>query len=175
EGMEDTITRIIYEHHIKYDHSGYPSTESTLHPLSQIVTICDAYDALTTLRVYQRPYQPLEAIDILKGFSGKHFDPNLLNAFVKMIGFYPVGTMVKLSSDELGVITKVDTEDKNKPTIKIIYDKTGTALEPPSEIELTISSDSELEIIMPEDPLYSKINIGEFFENEAKNATEGDE
>ncbi|HEY4706772.1 MAG TPA: HD domain-containing phosphohydrolase, partial [Thermodesulfobacteriota bacterium] len=65
EGVNEAVGRVIFEHHIKYDHSGYPQTTASLHPLSQIVTVCDAYDALTTLRVYQKPHDPVEAIKIL--------------------------------------------------------------------------------------------------------------
>ncbi|MBI5345178.1 MAG: HD-GYP domain-containing protein, partial [Deltaproteobacteria bacterium] len=108
EGMDGQIGTLIYEHHIKYDRSGYPATPSALHPYSQIITIVDAYDALTTLRVYQRPHDPVEAIKILQNFSGRHFSPDILKAFVKMLGVYPIGTMVRLSTNEIAIVTKIN-------------------------------------------------------------------
>ena len=62
EGLDDVVTHMIYEHHIRYDHSGYPAYNDNLHRLTPIATIADAYDALTTLRVYQKPCSPLEAV-----------------------------------------------------------------------------------------------------------------
>jgi putative nucleotidyltransferase with HDIG domain len=172
EGMDENITRIIYEHHTKYDHSGYPPISTSPHPLTQIVTIADAYDALTTLRVYQRPYQPLEAINMMKGFSGTHFDPEVLNHFIGMIGFYPVGTVVQLATNELGVVTKASAANKNRPTIKVVFDKSGAKLETPVEIEISADSEGALKVILPEDPLYAKIDVAAFFENESRRGAE---
>ncbi|MFQ5586853.1 MAG: HD-GYP domain-containing protein, partial [Thermodesulfobacteriota bacterium] len=101
KGLDKSTARIVYEHHIRYDRSGYPKTDSPLHPLGMVVTLTDAYDALTTLRVYQRPYHPAEAIKILNSLSGKHFDPDILQSFVNMLGVYPMGTMVRLATNEI--------------------------------------------------------------------------
>ena len=125
EGLEELISRVIYEHHIKYDHSGYPQSEESLHQLSLIVCIADAYDALTTLRVYQKPRQPVDAIKIIKDLAGKHFDPDTAQSFEDMIGFYPVGTMVRLSTNEVGVVTKVTPSQNDRPIVKVLYDPEG--------------------------------------------------
>lgn len=96
EDVPDGVHNIVYEHHIRHDHSGYPKSNKRVHPLAMIVCIADAYDALTTLRVYQKPYQPVEAVKVLKKMSGKHFEPTMIEGFEKMLGLYPVGTMVRL-------------------------------------------------------------------------------
>jgi putative nucleotidyltransferase with HDIG domain len=170
EGLEEAVGRIVYEHHIRFDHSGYPEakTDIHIHPLSMIVSVTDAYDALTTLRAYQQPYHPIEAIKILRKLSGKHFDPETVKAFENMIGLYPVGTMVRLSTNEVGIVTKINHEFSDCPTVKVIYDKDVKEISEPFEIDLAAKRDS-LSIIAPMDPLSRNMDMGAFFEKEASN------
>lgn len=165
EGVNEAVGRVIFEHHIKYDHSGYPQTTSSLHPLSQIVTVCDAYDALTTLRVYQKPHDPLEAIKILDSFSGRHFNPDVMKAFVNMMGIYPVGTMVRLSTNEIGVVKKINREAPERPLVKILYGADGHELDMPVEVDLL--NDSGRDIITNVNPATTAIDLAAFFEHEA--------
>ena len=166
-GMDESTGRIIFEHHVKFDHSGYPETSSSLHPLSQIVTIADAYDALTTLRVYQQPRNPVEAIKVMMNLSGRHFDPKILKSFINMIGMYPVGTTVRLSTNEIGIVVKVDSVSSDTPVVKVLYDPSGNALEKPFEIDLSSKGPETPFIIATVDPALKNINIGEFFKNES--------
>lgn len=165
EGMDETIGRLIYEHHIKYDHSGYPQTTSSLHPLSQIITISDAYDALTTLRVYQQPHNPVEAVKVMSNFSGRHFNPDILKAFINMIGLYPVGTMVRLSTNEIGLVLKIDAEAGDCPVIKVIYGKDGNEIDSPYELDLM--ADKEVSIVSTVNPATTNTDVSAFFEKEA--------
>ncbi|MEE9614890.1 MAG: HD-GYP domain-containing protein [Thermodesulfobacteriota bacterium] len=169
EGIPEETSRIIYEHHIRYDRSGYPTTETgtSIHPLSLIVSVADAYDALTTLRVYQKPYQPVEAVRMIKGLAGKHFDPDVVSSFEQMMGLYPVGTMVRLSTNEIGVVTKVEPEKHDTPMIKVIFDPEGKKIDSPFEVDLSEKKDPPLVITAPVDPLYMNVDMGEFFEQEA--------
>ncbi len=166
EGLSELVGRIIYEHHIKYDHSGYPKTKSDLHKLSMIVCIADAYDALTTLRVYQKPYQPVDAVKIIKDLAGKHFDPETAISFENMIGFYPVGTMVRLNTNEVGVVKGITPDANDRPLVKILYDSAGALLEEPYEVDLM--ENKELIAVGSVDPLARNIDMGEFFEKETE-------
>ncbi len=168
-GMTELICRIVYEHHIKYDHSGYPRTESPLHPLSMIVTTTDAYDSLTTLRVYQRPYHPVEAIKIMNNLSGKHFDPDTLKAFIAMVGFYPIGTAVRLSTNDIGIVTKVNPDSGLSPAVKVIFGGDGKELPEPYTIDISKDSNAP-SITGPVDPLTKGLDITAFFEGEARAA-----
>jgi putative nucleotidyltransferase with HDIG domain len=165
EGMDETIGRLIYEHHIKYDHSGYPQTTSSLHPLSQIITISDAYDALTTLRVYQQPHNPVEAVKVMSNFSGRHFNPDILKAFINMIGLYPVGTLVRLSTNEIGLVTKVDSEAGDCPLVNVLYDKDGLELDPTYKLDLKANND--VSIVSTVNPATTNTDVSAFFEKEA--------
>ena len=164
EGMDELVGRLIYEHHIKYDYSGYPNTDARLHPLSQIITICDAYDALTTLRVYQKPYNPADAIKVMASLSGRHFNPDTLKAFINMMGVYPIGSMVRLSTNEIGVVIKVHDGNADSPVVKVIYDKDGKSVGSPFEADL--SSRNDVTIVSAVNPAMTNIDIGAFFEKE---------
>jgi len=164
-GMSETIGRLILEHHVKYDHSGYPQTSSSLHPLSQIITICDAYDALTTLRVYQKPHNPVEALKVMNTFSGRHFNPATLKAFTNLVGLYPVGTMVRLSSNEIAIVTAINPEQSEEPVVKVVFDAMGGPLEQPRELDLSV--DNSNSIISTVNPATTDIDLGAFFEKEA--------
>jgi putative nucleotidyltransferase with HDIG domain len=170
EGLDEVVTHMIYEHHIRYDHSGYPASTDNLHSLTPIATIADAYDALTTLRVYQKPCSPLEAVSILKKLSGKHFEPKTLNAFIKMLGLYPVGTTVKLTSGETAVITKAIHEDDESQKAKLIFDKEGKIMTPPVEIDLDAKGTGEGPAIV--EPVDTDYDISDLFETEAKSTRE---
>ncbi|OGP14209.1 MAG: hypothetical protein A2052_01585 [Deltaproteobacteria bacterium GWA2_54_12] len=165
EGMDETIGRLIYEHHIKFDHSGYPETVDSLHPLSQVLTICDAYDALTTLRVYQKPHDPVEAIKVMSNFSGRHFNPDMLKAFMNMMGLYPVGTMVRLTNGEIGIVTRLNDGTPEKPVVKILYGEDGAEVSSPFEADLRF--DGSREIVTNVNPATTTTDLGAFFEKEA--------
>ena len=164
-GLDELISRLIYEHHIKFDHSGYPQTAATLHPHSQIITISDAYDALTTLRVYQQPHNPVEAIKVMSNFSGRHFSPEILKAFISMIGVYPVGTMVRLTSNEIGVVTRINTDAPDHPVVKLLYDSDGRAYDPTIGVDLSVKK--EHTIVTTVNPATTATDLGSFFEREA--------
>ena len=167
-GLAGLISRVVYEHHIRYDHSGYPHTESPLHPLSMIITIVDAYDAMTTLRVYQRPFTPVEAIRQMNTMSGKHFDPNTLKIFIAMLGFYPVGTTVRLNTNDIGIVTKANPTDSLSPTVKMLFGGDGKQIDKPYELDLFKKDNRNIKIIAPIDPLTKGMDLGHFFEEESK-------
>jgi HD-GYP domain-containing protein (c-di-GMP phosphodiesterase class II) len=105
----------IFDHHLNFNTSGYPSLKrkkkQTL--FGRIVTIADVYDALTTPRCY-RPevYSPVDALKIMWKESGVHFDPILFKVFVNAIGIYPIGSLVQLDDDKLGVVCETPASPK---------------------------------------------------------------
>ncbi|MBI5970091.1 MAG: HD-GYP domain-containing protein [Deltaproteobacteria bacterium] len=165
EGLHEIVGHVVYEHHIRYDHSGYPQTTEKLHPLSQIITICDAYDALTTVRVYQQPHNPVEAIKVMVNFSGRHFSPDILKAFVNMLGLYPVGTMVRLSTNAIGVVIRLNPENGERPVVKLIYGPDGASLHDSPEVDLSANADKH--IVSTVNPVVTNTDIGAFFEKES--------
>ncbi len=98
---------VAFEHHLNHDLSGYPSTElkDRVTLFGSIVSVVDRYDALTTARVYREyNYTPYEALSYLLSNAGTLFDPTLVKLFVEIMGLYPPGTLVELTSGDLAVV-----------------------------------------------------------------------
>lgn len=102
-----------FEHHLKYDLSGYPQTprKKPLSLFGRIICIADVFDAITAKRVYRSfSISPDRALGIMQEGSGKDFDPVLLKVFINMIGVYPIGTLLRLDNDEMGLVAKYGGE-----------------------------------------------------------------
>lgn len=123
-GIKDKILLPPFEHHLKYDLTGYPHTHRQKPPslLGRILTIVDVFDAITSPRVY-RPsaLSPDRAIEIMIEKSGKDFDPVLLKVFVNMLGVYPVGTLLELDTGEIGLVTgSANSSDVTRPQVVLL-------------------------------------------------------
>lgn len=103
-----------FEHHLKFDLSGYPQTrrKKPISLFGRIIAIADVFDALTAKRVYRTfPISPDRALGIMQEGSGTDFDPLLLKVFVNMVGVYPVGTLLKFNNGDLGLVAKYGGEN----------------------------------------------------------------
>ena len=123
---------VAYEHHLNYDGSGYPDVPEShrLDFYSNIVTITDRFDAMTSARVYSRsPKPPEEALHILLQSAGKDVDPTLIKMFIKMIGVFPIGTFVALDTRELGVVYRGNSMHPDRPIIVLVADSQGQKVE----------------------------------------------
>ncbi|MDP2735582.1 MAG: HD-GYP domain-containing protein, partial [bacterium] len=102
-----------FEHHLKYDLSGYPQTnrKKPISLFGRILTITDIFDAMTSPRIY-RPvaFSPDRVLAMMQEGAGKDFDPLLLKVFIQMLGVYPVGTLLVLDTGEMGLVTGVVEE-----------------------------------------------------------------
>jgi HD-GYP domain-containing protein (c-di-GMP phosphodiesterase class II) len=120
-----------YEHHLGIDLSGYPFADYRTTPLSlsgRIVAITDHYDALTSSRSYRPiPISPEQALDIMLQISGTELDPLLLKVFINMIGIYPVGTLLLLDSNEVGMVSETPSaaEDGRPMCVILDFDESG--------------------------------------------------
>jgi hypothetical protein len=157
-----------FEHHLKTDLSGYPklSRPRTLHLFSRIISVCDAFDAMTSGRVYQKEtISPDEAIRRLLYKGREWFDPLVLKAFVHVVGVFPVGTAVKLSDGSIAVVTKNDSADLYSPEVLIIRDAAGEPMRKAKELRVKKrQSDpgSELHIDTVIDPRAEGINVQDY-------------
>jgi len=120
--------RVAYEHHINEDFTGYPvlSEKVPTNLFSKIVTIADTFDALTSGRVYIK--KPIPTDEVLRKMMYQmtvKFEAFLLKLFVNIIGIYPAGTLVLLSSEELALVTGNNRDNLSRPQVKIIGDRSG--------------------------------------------------
>jgi putative nucleotidyltransferase with HDIG domain len=119
-----------FEHHLRYDLSGYPrlARKRRISLFGRIVTLADFYDALVRPRVYNRfPFMSEKILGIMLDRSGKDFDPALVKVFINMIGVFPLGTLVLLNSNEMGVVVKTqeDADLIDRPKVNLIYYSDG--------------------------------------------------
>lgn len=128
---------ISYQHHEKFDGSGYPQglKGEEIHQLARITSIADVYDALTSNRPYRKAYLPHKALEFILGGSATFFDPDIVKAFLKCISPYPIGTIVLLNTGEVGVVLKQNQETLLRPVV-LVYEKDGKELDKPEEKNL---------------------------------------
>ncbi|OFW59089.1 MAG: hypothetical protein A2W01_04375 [Candidatus Solincola sediminis] len=131
-GVHPISVLIAYEHHARYDLKGYPQigAKDKISLFSRIVEIADVYDAMTTVRPYQKARTPDQAIRVLVKDMGTAFDPLLVKVFIDMMGLFPVGTLVKLATGELGIVYEQNEADLAAPKVKLIRDRAGAEIEP---------------------------------------------
>ena len=115
-----------FEHHLKYDLSGYPKLKSkkSVSLFGRILTIADVFDALTSPRIYRpRAFSPDHALSMMLEGSGKDFDPILLKVFINILGVYPIGTFLYLDTGEMGlVMDSPENGDKARPKVVLLKD-----------------------------------------------------
>jgi len=160
---------IIYAHHWKYAlEDGYPQTRRKFkqNPFVFLVSICDCYDAMTTNRPYNRIHLPADALSIIHQMAGTALDPTLVYFFQKMIGPYPIGTLVKLESGEVGIVLQLNPDDIDRPQIKIILDSHGSKVDDILLIDLSEKDEAfnryPYSIAQVVDPTTVSFNIWEY-------------
>ncbi|TAA46868.1 HD-GYP domain-containing protein [Corallincola spongiicola] len=114
---------VIIQHHEKLNGGGYPYklTANKISKYGRMVSIVDIYDALTADRCYKRGMVPNAALGILKGLCPDQLDADLVLEFIRCMSIYPVGTLVKLESEKLGIVTKTNEKELTKPQVKVFY------------------------------------------------------
>jgi len=166
-------TRMIegaFEHHLRYDLTGYPrlTRKRKITLFGRIITIGDFYDALVRPRVYNRfPYVSGKILGIMLERSGKDFDPAIVKVFINMIGIFPLGTLVLLNTNEMGLVTQIqeDTELIDRPKVCLLsysdgeYRK-GKVVDLREMDEVT--GDFKRSIVKTLDPNEYNMNVAEF-------------
>jgi HD-GYP domain-containing protein (c-di-GMP phosphodiesterase class II) len=114
-----------FEHHLKYNLSGYPFTnwQKPLSLFGRIIAIADVYDAITSPRIYRSAtMSPDRALGLILEGSAKDFDPILVKVFINMLGVYPVGTLLKLSTGELALVIKAaQQKGERRPLVTLMH------------------------------------------------------
>lgn len=108
--------QIVYEHHMRFDGGGYPPRPAgySISRLSPFVAVSDVYDAMTSHRPYSAPRPLPEAVSVMAGLRGTHFSPEVLDCFLAVIGRVPVGSVIRLASGEVAVVSRVGEEGVNQ-------------------------------------------------------------
>ena len=124
---------VAFEHHLKQDLSGYPENVGyrKLNLCTMVVTIVDVFDALRSNRAYRKGLATDRIKHIMSQQDGQAFNKTLLRRFVNLMGLFPVGTLVRLNTEEIGIVTQTHPEDPFRPQVKLIINAKGEKLEAP--------------------------------------------
>lgn len=121
--VTDTVTLdVCLHHHEKIDGSGYPKklTDKEISIFAKMGAVCDVYDAVTSNRPYKAGWEPGVSLQRMAQWKN-HFDDAVFKAFVKSVGIYPIGSMVKLKSNRLGVVIDQSPKSLLHPIVKVFF------------------------------------------------------
>jgi putative nucleotidyltransferase with HDIG domain len=150
---DDIVFDVVLHHHEKTGGTGYPEKRkgSEISLYAKMGAVCDVYDAITSNRPYKAGWDPAESLRKMAEWSDGHFDPTVFQAFVKSLGIYPIGSLVRLSSGRLGVVVSQSPKSLLTPRIKVFYSTRAATRVQPEFVDLSMSGCRE-KIAGREDP-----------------------
>lgn len=151
-GVDEIALDVCLHHHERVDGRGYPDKVSgdDLSLVARMSAVCDVYDAITSDRCYKKGWEPAAALKKMAQWKDGHFDEEIFHAFVKTIGIYPTGTLVKLQSGRLGVVLDQSEESLLTPKIKVFFSCSTRAFIAENIIDLAHSGEVIESIEEPE-------------------------
>jgi HD-GYP domain-containing protein (c-di-GMP phosphodiesterase class II) len=158
--VSDWVLDVCRHHHERVDGMGYPDKLSgeALTLFARMGAVCDVYDAITSNRCYKIGWEPAESIRKMAEWRNEHFDEIIFHAFVKTVGIYPTGTLLKLKSGRLGVVTDQSKKSLVKPIVKVFFSTRSNVHILQEIVDLSKSTDS---IASMENPLQWGFDLGE--------------
>ena len=152
KGVAETTLDVCRHHHEKMDGSGYPDklAGDQISLLARMGAICDVYDAITSNRPYKAGWGPAESLHKMAEWCKGHFDEKIFQAFVKSMGIFPIGSLVRMQSGKIGVV--IDQSDVLlSPIVKTFYSIVTKQRITPGIVNLATTHNPD-KIIANEDP-----------------------
>jgi len=121
--FDEVALDVCLHHHERIDGRGYPDRlkGDEITQFAKMGAICDIYDAISSNRPYKSAWTPFESLRQMASWGKGHLDPDIFRAFVQSIGVYPVGSIVKLKSNRLAIVTEQNVNELRKPVLKAFY------------------------------------------------------
>ena len=151
--IDPVVLDVCLHHHEKVDGSGYPHglKDQEISLFAKMGAVCDVYDAITSNRPYKSGWDPAESLRKMAEWASGHFDPRVFQAFVKSMGIYPVGSLVRLSSGRIGVVIEQGPGSLTTPLVKVFFSTKSGMRILPEVLDLSQGSVSD-KIVGREDP-----------------------
>lgn len=155
EDMElpEHIIRTMAEHHERLDGYGYPEglRGDEISTYGRMIAIVDTYDAITADRCYKAGMPSQKALKILMADSPDKYDMELVQKFVKCVGIYPVGSLVQLDNEHVGMVVQQGEDSPLKPIIKVFYSARAKTYLPIKDIDIKNSQYKVEKAVIPSD------------------------
>ncbi len=144
-GIPEPLIEMAYHHHERYDGSGYPKglRDEQIPYLARVGSIIDCYDALTSDRPYADAVSSYTALKKVYELRGHYFEPKLAEQFIQCMGVYPIGSVVELSTGDIGVVLSVNRTRRLRPRVRLVLRSDKSVYRPPLVINLTEHSTTE--------------------------------
>ncbi len=138
-GVDEVALDVCLHHHEKVNGSGYPKglAGDQISLYAKMGAVCDVYDAITSNRPYKAGWDPSESIRRMAEWADGHFDPAVFQAFVKSLGIYPVGSLVRLDSGKIAVVVEQSRRSLLKPVVKVFYSTKSKGRLAPKLVDLS--------------------------------------
>ena len=139
------VLDVCLHHHEKVDGSGYPHglEAGEIALAARMGAVCDVYDAITSNRPYKQGWDPAESIARMAEWRHDHFDEAVFQAFVRSLGIYPTGSLVRLQSGKLAVVVEQHPAKLTAPTVKAFFSTRSQLPITPELIDLARSGCSD--------------------------------
>lgn len=136
--MPPVALTVVSDHHERMNGSGYPGGKmgADITQAGRMAGIVDVYDAMSADRVYQLGIEPRLALKRLVESAPQEFDTDLVRQFIRCIGIYPVGTLVRLSNGPIGVVMTPSRANLLEPVVRLLFDGSRQPLMSPRDIDL---------------------------------------
>ncbi len=130
--LDPIVMDVTRHHHERVDGRGYPAKleEWQISRFSRLIAIVDAYDAMTSDRCYRDGLPASDAMRILYRNRGRQFDAGMVEAFIRMVGIYPPGSLVELSNGEVALVLTTHPGKKLRPKVEILLDQDKHSVTP---------------------------------------------
>ena len=137
--MSSIVADVCLHHHEKYDGTGYPHglKGDDISLFARMAGICDTYDALASARPHRPALGPAETVAAMYKLEG-HFDESLLTSFIRSVGIYPVGSLVRLESRMLGCVAAQRRDQLTRPVVRVFYSIPQRSHVPVHELDLAL-------------------------------------
>ena len=161
--VDPMVLDVCLHHHEKTDGSGYPKglKDAEISLFAKMGAVCDVYDAITSNRPYKLGWDPAESLRKMAEWANGHFDAKVFQAFVKSLGIYPIGSLVRMGSGRLGVVVAQTGKSLTMPQVKVFFSTSANMRIVPQVIDLSSPGCTE-KIAGREDP--SKWNFADLNE-----------